>query len=96
MIEPNQMTRPRWCPRCLTRMRVSRNPYYGVGLAVHQHLSSCPKCGFVEFIRGVPRRATAPEVTEPPAPTSFAHRVRAFAARVLTAPRWGAGRQPQP
>jgi hypothetical protein len=34
MIEPNQASRPRWCPRCLNRMRILTNPYYGVGLAV--------------------------------------------------------------
>lgn len=92
MIEPNPVTRTRWCPHCLARMRVSRNPYYGVGLAVHQHLSSCPRCGYVEFLRGAPRRTEAPPVAEAPRPASFADRVRTLAARLLAVPRGGAGR----
>ncbi|MEV8214122.1 hypothetical protein [Leifsonia sp. NPDC077715] len=80
MIEPNPATRPRWCPHCLNRMRVSRNPYYGVGLAVHQHLSTCPRCGYVEFVRA-PRRADPPPVAAPPSPPSLAHRALALAAR---------------
>lgn len=55
MIEPTPLTRPRWCPRCGARMRVRRNPYYGVGLAVHQYLSWCLRCDFVEFLPGTAR-----------------------------------------
>lgn len=57
MKEPSTLTRPRWCPQCGTRMRITGNPYYGVGLAVHQHLAACRRCGFVEFLPPVPRSA---------------------------------------
>ena len=96
MIKPNQVTRPRWCPRCLTRMRVLRNPYYGVGLAVHQHLSACPQCGFVEFLPAPARRADTPADAEAPGREPVARRVRALAARLFGSPRWGSRRQPQP
>lgn len=88
MIEPNQASRPRWCPRCLNRMRVSRNPYYGVGLAVHQHVSLCPRCGFVEFVPRAPRLADpAPAPVAVRAPESLRHRLLALAARLFAAPR---------
>lgn len=87
MIEQNPVTRQRWCPRCLTRLRVSRNPYYGVGLAVHQHLSSCPQCGFVEFLPASARRPEAQEVVEPARTASLGERLRAVAARWFAAPR---------
>ena len=86
MIEPDPLTRQRWCPRCLTRMRVSLNPYYGVGLAVHRHLSSCPQCGFVEFLPATPRDSAPQTVVEPAQSPSFVHRVRARAARWFAAP----------
>ena len=87
MIEPNQLTRPRWCPHCLSRMRVSPNPYYGVGLAVHQHLAGCPRCGFVEFLPRVARPVDAPAEAAPPPPPSFLQRVRALLAWLLAAAR---------
>ena len=88
MIEPTQVTRPRWCPRCLTRMRVTRNPYYGVGLAVHQHLSTCPRCGYVEFLLGPPRRSEVSAVAAPPPPaSSLLHRLRDLAARLFAVTR---------
>lgn len=86
MLEPTPKTRPRWCPRCLTRMRVVPNPYYGVGLAVHQHLSTCPQCGFVQFLPGPPRRPEPPAPAAEP-PRTLAGRVRALAARLFAAPR---------
>gem|GEM_PF-987895 len=51
MNQPSLPTRPRWCRQCGSRARVVVNPYYGVGLAVHQYLSSCTRCGFVEFLQ---------------------------------------------
>ncbi|MGH1549590.1 hypothetical protein ACRAWB_10645 [Leifsonia poae] len=87
MIEPNPVTRPRWCPRCLNRMRVTRNPYYGVGLAVHQHLSTCPQCGYVEFVRGAPRRVDPAPVATASPPASLGHRLLALAARWFAAQR---------
>ncbi len=90
MIEPNQMTRPRWCPRCRARMRVRPNPYYGVGLAVHNYLSTCPRCGLVEFLPRVPRHAESAPAVAPvskASPASFAQRVLALAARLFAAPR---------
>jgi hypothetical protein len=70
-------------------MRVSRNPYYGVGLAVHQHLSGCPRCGFVQFLPGERRSEQPAAVAEPPRPstTGWAHRALALATRLFTAPR---------
>lgn len=40
-----------YCPRCRHRMQRRRNPYYGVGLAVHPYANDCVECGYVEFIR---------------------------------------------
>ncbi|GAA2056926.1 ribosomal protein S27AE [Leifsonia soli] len=40
-----------YCPRCRHRMQRRRNPYYGVGLAVHPYTNNCLECGYVEFIR---------------------------------------------
>jgi len=50
MKEPDVTTRPRWCPRCGIRTHVTVNPYHGIGLAVHEYLSTCKRCGFVGFI----------------------------------------------
>lgn len=70
-------------------MRVSRNPYYGVGLAVHQHLSGCPRCGLVQFLPGE-RGVEPPAVQEAPRSTSvawWAHRMRVLATRLFAVPR---------
>ena len=28
----------------------TRNPFYGVGLAVHEYAADCPECGFTVFL----------------------------------------------
>lgn len=50
MKESSVLTRPRWCKHCGARVGLVVNPYYGVGLAVHRYLTSCKRCGFVEFM----------------------------------------------
>jgi hypothetical protein len=52
------------CRRCGTRMRRRKNPFFGVGLAVHEYIASCPECEYVEFIP--PARQEEPEVDRPP------------------------------
>ncbi|PZE96064.1 hypothetical protein [Curtobacterium sp. MCBD17_008] len=37
------------CPRCSRPLRVARNQYYGVGLAVHEWLHVCPNCPWFAF-----------------------------------------------
>lgn len=37
------------CPRCSRPLRVTRNQYYGVGLAVHEWLHVCPGCPWFAF-----------------------------------------------
>ncbi|NII42465.1 hypothetical protein E9228_003134 [Curtobacterium flaccumfaciens] len=37
------------CPRCSRPLRVARNQYYGVGLAVHEWLHVCPVCPWFAF-----------------------------------------------
>jgi hypothetical protein len=54
MNEPTMLSRPRWCPQCNSRMQISGNPYFGVGLAVHRYLSACRRCGFIEFVPSTP------------------------------------------
>lgn len=44
------MERTNDCPQCgrpLTRMR---NPYMGSGLAVHEHVDVCDRCGTVVYV----------------------------------------------
>lgn len=50
MNEQRRPTPPRGCPLCGAPVRIVRNPYFGVGLAVHRHFSSCRRCGYVEFL----------------------------------------------
>jgi hypothetical protein len=37
------------CPRCSRPLRVARNQYYGIGLAVHEWLHVCPVCPWFAF-----------------------------------------------
>lgn len=37
------------CPECGEPLRVTQNPYYGVGLAVHRWLYSCEACPWIRF-----------------------------------------------
>jgi hypothetical protein len=37
------------CPRCSRALRVTRNEYFGVGLAVHEWLQVCPGCPWFAF-----------------------------------------------
>jgi hypothetical protein len=37
------------CPRCSRVLRVIRNEYFGVGLAVHEWLHVCPGCTWFAF-----------------------------------------------
>jgi hypothetical protein len=71
MNESNAPTRRRWCPRCGARTRVIANPFYGVGLAVHQYLTSCKFCGFVEFL---PTSGHDREETQPMEPADMGAR----------------------
>jgi hypothetical protein len=38
------------CPRCDATMHRRKNPFFGVGLAVHEYIESCPECDYYEFI----------------------------------------------
>ena len=38
------------CPHCGQPAVVRRNPFYGTGLAVHEHLVDCEKCLRVSFL----------------------------------------------
>ncbi|MGO4592780.1 hypothetical protein AB4Z18_03065 [Leifsonia sp. 2TAF2] len=67
MSDSDLRARPRWCSRCGARTRVVVNPYYGVGLAVHQYLSACKRCGLVEFIPTTRLDAERGDVCEPQA-----------------------------
>jgi ribosomal protein S27AE len=84
MDEPTILTRPRWCPRCDARMRITDNPYYGVGLAVHRYLSSCRRCGFVEFLPPPPHRGEDQDLVEAPGERRGWRRMRQRVGRLLT------------
>ena len=51
MTEREYPVRPRSCPRCGAPASVFRNPYFGVGLAVHSHLWICTRCEFFQLLR---------------------------------------------
>lgn len=38
------------CPHCGARMDLRQNPFYGVGLAVHERIAGCPECEYVEYV----------------------------------------------
>jgi hypothetical protein len=42
-------------------MTVSKNPYFGTGLAVHRHIAVCDGCGVVVF---VPEPEPVPSMVE--------------------------------
>jgi ribosomal protein S27AE len=89
MNEWNIPTRPRWCPRCGARARIIVNPYYGVGLAVHQHLSSCRRCGSVEFLPATRHDGDENHPIEPPrAPSHWRRAQGDVGARAQRVGRW--------
>jgi ribosomal protein S27AE len=93
MDESDLRGRPRWCSRCGARTRIVVNPYYGVGLAVHQYISTCKRCGLVEFVKTKRVEPKAAELSDvPSAPPrravltwAAAHRVALSIAVVLGA-----------
>lgn len=69
------------CPRCGSVMKRLRNEFYGVGLAVHEHVHECPQCGYFEFAG----RSPEPEDEMPPE-TPAPHRFRTLLKRISA---WG-------
>lgn len=81
MNEPNTWRRPRWCQICGARARVVANPYYGVGLAVHSHISCCTRCDFAELLSMASERVEVDRSDAAPLP--FWRRMRAGVVRAI-------------
>jgi hypothetical protein len=45
------------CPRCDATMHCRKNPFFGVGLAVHEDIASCPECDYYELKVSASREA---------------------------------------
>lgn len=57
------------CPKCTGWMRTTRNPLYGVGLAVHQYVRICKSCEFTAFIpEALVRQYDDGEMSKPEVP----------------------------
>lgn len=58
------MSRPlaRICDVCRRPLYLRANPYYGVGLAVHEWMYMCNECGWTQFLsEDKPASESAPE-----------------------------------
>jgi hypothetical protein len=44
------------CRRCGYRTRLIPNPYYGVGLAVHEYLRGCRRCDWIVIVEAASQR----------------------------------------
>lgn len=49
-LSPTKDSRHMICPHCKASMYRSTNPYFGVGLSVHEYLANCPECEYFEYI----------------------------------------------
>ena len=52
------------CRNCGAKMDLRQNPFFGVGLAVHERIADCPECEYVEYIPSV--HPEEPERNDPP------------------------------
>ena len=41
------------CPGCGATVMASPNPFYGIGLSVHEHIRLCTECTWCELSAGV-------------------------------------------
>jgi hypothetical protein len=67
------------CPECAAPVKATRNPHYGIGLAVHEYVRVCMVCDWFELALGSPEAqpAVPVEVVTAPPPT-FGSRFRSL------------------